>query len=984
MASEYSVNIRLNTEQVKTDLKSIKTEIDKLGKVNLGTNRKTQKTEAQILDSKRAQQDMMSKTRRIGDLVQKQADQGLKVGRAQEAIQKSALLNQKKDFVGSEKLLKVAMNELKTQKAISKEIAQQAALKTKLSSGAARAAGQSIGRQIASPIGGTRTMMGSPLQLGFAGAGMGRSSLRGNRFQFGSPAFFEAGARAGGASSPLLGTRFDFGSPSQLAFSGGPSSRIGGSRFEFGSPAQRAFSGGVSSPILGSKTTFGSPAFFENAAKIGGASSPLLGSKTTFGSPAFFDAAARAGGQRSPIGGSRFTFGSPAFNAAQGVGAPRVPIGGRSDLVGSPANLLSIGKQNTMPVKGFESLVGSPAYYEAQNKEMLRVAKMNVLPVKGLKHIVGSPAYLQDQAKQLKKLRGAPTGFRAAEYGPQQPMQGPMFPTGAAKPLNFDSRGNLLPGPLGSRQLRAGLGRTLARNRGPAFQSAAISGAFPLLFGQGPLAAAGGALGGGLGGAFGGQMGGFAGGLIGTAVVSGITNFANSITELGRSIETLDGQFNLLTQKSLFSSKEAENRAKILQALGEREKLATLLSKELTTVLGEGGAKKLREAAEASKELDKTFAELTINLQLLLAEPLTKFLKIVNDVLDPGTKVSLGEGKGDVIFGGKEEKFIEDFKGVLELFSQGQLDRIFKAAADLQINPADMKARSVLQAEGLGGLSDPELQAIRKFSLGKQVNPQSKFFGGDGSDINDAANKIIDIDVKRVAAANKKVKAMEKEIKFAKLVTEEGLKEADIQKQIQSITENLNEEELKLLDTQGLSVRALVEKNNQAKQLVENARMIEQSFKSLTQNISTDLAQGIQGLIRGTSTLNDVLNNVLNKMIDAAFNMAFFGNAGGQLTKGLGLFGNLFGGFLSTGGPTKAGKSYIVGEKGPELFTPGVSGMVSPNSSLGGSTNIVVNVDASGSSVEGDEQQGRELGRLISVAVQSELVQQKRPGGLLA
>ena len=104
MASEYSVNIRLNTEQVKTDLKSIKTEIDKLGKVNLGTNQKTQRTEAQILDSKRAQQDMMSKTRRIGDLVQKQADQGLKVGRAQEAIQKAALLNQKKDVVGSEKL----------------------------------------------------------------------------------------------------------------------------------------------------------------------------------------------------------------------------------------------------------------------------------------------------------------------------------------------------------------------------------------------------------------------------------------------------------------------------------------------------------------------------------------------------------------------------------------------------------------------------------------------------------------------------------------------------------------------------------------------------------------------------------------------------------------------------------------------------------------------------------------------------------------
>ena len=99
---------------------------------------------------------------------------------------------------------------------------------------------------------------------------------------------------------------------------------------------------------------------------------------------------------------------------------------------------------------------------------------------------------------------------------------------------------------------------------------------------------------------------------------------------------------------------------------------------------------------------------------------------------------------------------------------------------------------------------------------------------------------------------------------------------------------------------------------------------------------------------------------------------------------GSGLFGAIFGGLLANGGPAKAGKSYIVGERGPELFTPGVSGTVSPNSSLGGSTNIVVNVDASGSNVEGDEQQSRELGRLISVAVQSEILQQKRPGGLLA
>ena len=50
----------------------------------------------------------------------------------------------------------------------------------------------------------------------------------------------------------------------------------------------------------------------------------------------------------------------------------------------------------------------------------------------------------------------------------------------------------------------------------------------------------------------------------------------------------------------------------------------------------------------------------------------------------------------------------------------------------------------------------------------------------------------------------------------------------------------------------------------------------------------------------------------------------------------------------------------------------------------GGGTNIAVNVDASGSSVEGDDVRSREFGALIGAAIQAEIVSQKRPGGLLA
>ena len=138
------------------------------------------------------------------------------------------------------------------------------------------------------------------------------------------------------------------------------------------------------------------------------------------------------------------------------------------------------------------------------------------------------------------------------------------------------------------------------------------------------------------------------------------------------------------------------------------------------------------------------------------------------------------------------------------------------------------------------------------------------------------------------------------------------------------------------------------------------------------------MVSAIEGAVQGTKTLGEVANSVFAQIQRSLIQYgvsAFLGGLPGG-------FGKFFGS-RAAGGQVKAGGSYMVGERGPEMFTPKVSGMITPNNAIG-PTNIVVNVDASGSSVEGDEQQGRELGRLISVAVQSELLQQKRPGGLLA
>jgi lambda family phage tail tape measure protein len=80
-----------------------------------------------------------------------------------------------------------------------------------------------------------------------------------------------------------------------------------------------------------------------------------------------------------------------------------------------------------------------------------------------------------------------------------------------------------------------------------------------------------------------------------------------------------------------------------------------------------------------------------------------------------------------------------------------------------------------------------------------------------------------------------------------------------------------------------------------------------------------------------------------------------------------------------------AGNLGLMGEAGPEGILPlkrgrdgklGVAG--------GGGTNITVNVDAKGTSVQGDQAMGGQLARVVAGAVQAELIKQKRPGGMLA
>jgi hypothetical protein len=151
--------------------------------------------------------------------------------------------------------------------------------------------------------------------------------------------------------------------------------------------------------------------------------------------------------------------------------------------------------------------------------------------------------------------------------------------------------------------------------------------------------------------------------------------------------------------------------------------------------------------------------------------------------------------------------------------------------------------------------------------------------------------------------------------------------------------------------------------------------------------LANQITSAIEGLIDGTKTLGESLSGLLKTFASMFLRSGMgslvnqiFPSAKGNVFAQNGIVPYAKGGYI--GRPTMA----LMGEAGPEAVLPlrrGRGGRLGVETSGGGVGSVVVNVDASGSSVQGNEPDANQLGRVIGQAVQAELIKQKRPGGLL-
>ena len=230
--------------------------------------------------------------------------------------------------------------------------------------------------------------------------------------------------------------------------------------------------------------------------------------------------------------------------------------------------------------------------------------------------------------------------------------------------------------------------------------------------------------------------------------------------------------------------------------------------------------------------------------------------------------------------------------------------------------------------------------------------------------------------------------------------------EASLKRQLAELNKNYDQVQKRLLteidktneiekQNKKLQEQEELQKKNQ-----EAAAKLKEKMTAVGEEIETSIKGNLRDAITGAQSFGQAMTNVLNrirdKIIDAQidkilgnFGENFGASASGGKRKGLGGFlGGILGGlFRANGGPVKAGKPYIVGERQPELFVPRTSGTILPSTDIGGGDNttnmVTVNVDASGSSVAGNSTDAQALGAAIGAAVQAQLIKEKRPGGLL-
>ena len=167
-------------------------------------------------------------------------------------------------------------------------------------------------------------------------------------------------------------------------------------------------------------------------------------------------------------------------------------------------------------------------------------------------------------------------------------------------------------------------------------------------------------------------------------------------------------------------------------------------------------------------------------------------------------------------------------------------------------------------------------------------------------------------------------------------------------------------------------------------QLEAQAEKMNQLYSSIGQTISTGIVDSLTAAVDGTKSLaevaSDTLRSLANILLKFGINSLLGGLGGGDPSSH---FTKFFGGFRASGGSVSSSKSYLVGERGPELFTPGRSGSIAPNGATGGVNVGTINIQVENTGEQLTPAAQKQLAGQVQGIVLSTLANERRSGGML-
>lgn len=377
---------------------------------------------------------------------------------------------------------------------------------------------------------------------------------------------------------------------------------------------------------------------------------------------------------------------------------------------------------------------------------------------------------------------------------------------------------------------------------------------------------------------------------------------------------------------------------------------ADLVNQALINLTNEGGAF-FGGASAQSTTLAGKFSTLVDGVETLAQQ--------VGEKLEPALKGAL-----DVA--------IDLVTNINQAIAAGSITDVDKKALKKQAETV-VKDQTTFLERAAGGIPVVEIEFMGQIFKGQASSVQSQI-----------TNALINAEV---------AKRLKEQLEVQKKLAETNKENIDNTKEIKNNFEQTNF----LVDGLSLSTENFADKLSNVK---SEADLLKEKFMEIGQGIEQGIVSNLTDAVMGTKTLaqaaTSVLNDLKRKLVEVAIQRAvsgignFFGNAlsglfgggSGHSFLGAPMLAPVSGLKFADGGRPPVGRASIVGERGPELFVPDRAGTIIPNNAMG-STNIVVNVDASGSSVQGDGD-GQQFGEALATAIQLEIVKQKRSGGLLA